>query len=56
MPGCFTAPGNRQEAGGLSALAAGVVTARDALAEQAVMVAGVKLAYDDAGSGDCVVL
>ena len=33
-----------------------MVTARDALPQPAVIVTGVRLAYDDAGSGDCVVL
>ena len=36
--------------------AAGVVAAREALPAPAAMVTGVKLAYDDAGSGECVVL
>src|SRR5215471_16086337 len=34
----------------------GVVAARVALPAPAAMVTGVRLAYDDAGSGDCVVL
>lgn len=47
---------HRRDLSDLSALAAGVVTARDALSQPTAMVTGVKLAYDDAGSGDCVVL
>src|SRR5262249_58869795 len=54
---CFHRAGQPPgDTGGLCALAAGAVTARDALPRPTAMVTGVKLPYNDSGSGDCVVL